>query len=85
MRDYLRGALSWTSKQTYEETQMFTSELVIAAEDAYRREQLLSLRPPRRTRRTHRTHHPRPDRRRPWSRLVLSRTAVEDVEAACGV
>lgn len=62
---------------------MFTSELVIAAENAYRRERLMSLRPPRRTRRTHLTHHPRPDRRRPWSRLVVSRTAVSDTEAAC--
>lgn len=62
---------------------MFTNELAVAAEDAYRRERLMALRPPRRTRRSHRTRHPRPDRRRSWSWLVVSRGAVTDADGAC--
>lgn len=57
---------------------MMYTEIMIAAEDAYRRQQLMSVRPPRRTRRSHLTRHPRPDRRRPWSRQVLSRDAEAD-------
>lgn len=62
---------------------MFTNELEVAAEDAYRREQLMALRPPRRTRRSHRTRHPRPDHRRPWFRLVLTRGPISDADGAC--
>ena len=58
---------------------MFPAHELIAAEDAYRRERMIAVRPPRRTRRTHTVRHPRPDRRRPWARLVLSRVrAVAD-------
>lgn len=61
---------------------MMYTEIMIAAEDAYRRERLMSLRPPRRTRRSHHTRHPRPERRRPWSRLVLTRSMLDEVDGA---
>lgn len=70
------------AEKTDRSPEMMYSEIMIAAEDAYRREQLMALRPPRRTRRSHRTRHPRPDHRRPWSRLVLSRSVLEEVDGA---
>lgn len=52
-------------------------ELTVAAENAYRRERMMAVRPPRRSRRAYTARHPRPDRRRPWSRLVLSRGGLD--------
>jgi hypothetical protein len=63
-----------------EENAMFpANELVIAAEDAYRRERMIAVRPPRRTRRTHKTRHPKPVRHHGLRQLHVSRaTAVGD-------
>lgn len=69
MRGYLRRALFLHQSSTdAEEKQMFPShELVVAAEAAYRREQLIAIRPPHRTRRAHR---PRRTIRHPLTRVV---------------
>ncbi len=50
------------------------NELIIAAEDAYRRERMIAVRPPRRTRRTHQTRHPKPVRRHGLRQLLAPRT-----------
>lgn len=55
-------------------------ELTVAAENAYRRERMIAVRPPRRSRRAYTARHPRPDRRRPWLRLVLSRGGLEGTD-----
>lgn len=52
------------------------NEFVIAAEDAYRRERMIAVRPPRRTRRTRKTRQPRPFRRHGLRQLLVSRAGA---------
>jgi hypothetical protein len=52
------------------------NEFVIAAEDAYRRERMTAVRPPRRTRRAHKTRHPKPVRHHGIRQLLLSRSGT---------
>lgn len=60
------------------------NELVIAAEDAYRRERMIAVRPPRRTRRTHKSRHPKQVRHHGLRLLHVSRAAAVGDDAAAG-
>ena len=52
------------------------NEFVIAAEDAYRRERMIAVRPPRRSRRTRKTRQPKPFRRHGFQQLLSSRAGA---------
>lgn len=59
------------------------NEFLIAAEDAYRRERMIAVRPPRRTRRSHEARRPAGSRRGVLQRLASTRTTVAGPDGDC--